>query len=392
MTRTRLFCGIAGLVAGAALAIACVVGTRSPITHTNFLQPSRALSVPTSAPEECLHWQTQSAKTPVSAEQVYFCNGDRGLRAYRPGTNVLSRQVVFFKDTERKRLYAEYAPDGKQVINGFELRDDGTTLWQASLAGKFVTKITYWWNGKVFSTEQRGVGADIVEATYFAADGNRIAHVVVGTDLPLQVAVQRTITRIDEDNKIADFYLGDYHKKMPVAMANKPFLREAEFWSRDGRLLMDLQPQSNGDRVYRFFRDDGTLWYEQFWKSVKDGDDSGTWRTIRIAEVKVYDTDGARLVSKLSRPNANVMIQKLEEYRRNGNRIAYDLTGIGNVKAVDTFNATGDKLSSVVVKNPGENAQPAPFDFNLTKEPVVAEPAEAWRTEEDAHYKRTLVQ
>jgi hypothetical protein len=177
-----------------------------------------------------------------------------------------------------------------------------------------------------------------------------------------------------------------------VELANKPFLREAEFWSPDGRLLMDLQPQSNGDRIYRFFRDDGTLWYEQFWKFLKEGDDSGTWRTIRIAEVKVYDTDGVHVVRKLTRANANVLFQKLDEYRRDGGRIEYDLNVIGKVVAIDTFNADGDKLSSEVIKDPRENARPAPFDFDMTKEPVIAEPAEAWRTEEAAHYKRTSVE
>src|SRR6202041_3316546 len=79
------------------------------------------------------------------------------------------------------------ADDGMQVLNGFQLRDDGSKVWEAKLdtATDQVTTTTYWWSGKVFSVEQRKRGSKVVDMSYYRENGNNWLRFVGPWDVPL---------------------------------------------------------------------------------------------------------------------------------------------------------------------------------------------------------------
>ena len=191
----RIYVGIAGLVAAAALTAVGVSYMHQP---TISIAPvARTLSMP--HPDgECLAINEPNGYV----VHVQYCNGDFGIREFVPGTKTLRKQVIWYKDGDRQRFYAEYAPDGKQELTGFELRDNGSKLWDAHRDDQGeVVKTSYWYNDAVFSVEKRAPGAEIADMTYYHPNGNRWAHVVGEYGLKLSLVVHRTSTGHSQEVK-----------------------------------------------------------------------------------------------------------------------------------------------------------------------------------------------
>lgn len=108
--------------------------------------------------------------------KITYRTGDRGHATYRVDGTIMEFKVTFPDGAPRLRAVFDW--QGKYVIDGMELRADGSKVWTAEKLpdGKLKT-VSYWKNdGKVFSEVVRDLQASTVESTFYRSIGGLWAH------------------------------------------------------------------------------------------------------------------------------------------------------------------------------------------------------------------------
>lgn len=136
--------------------------------------------------------------------KVTFRNGNVGWRFFR-ANHTLERIIVTRKDgVQLVDLW--YSPEGKQIVGGFERRNDGTLRREARTEGDHVELRTYWQDGKtLFSVVHRKIDDFHFEGTFFHPNGVKWAA-QVGTTMG---AVFRQSLWNENGNPVSEFVKDD---------------------------------------------------------------------------------------------------------------------------------------------------------------------------------------
>jgi hypothetical protein len=359
------------LVLGTALVVASVgafafLGSESTLkfNSSNYvsLGLKRSIELRTNAPDECFRLTYPDGAGVVRGALPVQCNGDRGVVEYDPATKKIARQMFYFKESDRVRYRAEYSKDGTQILNGFALRDDGSTLWQAMQSGtSAVTTIQYWWNGKIFSIEQRRVGSPKVDVRFFRADGKDWMH-----------------------------YKGVGTVKLKDARSEDVGIEEGKVWNENGAVVFDVRVGTDRKPQYSFYRPDGTLSYTQMWELHTWGGPEGSSTSYALIKLRIYDTDGKMLIREVMKSPAWFAVTGTVEYHRDGSRIELEATPKGDVKHVTAIDPDGNKTMDKDVPEGTQKIQE--YDSHLDNRPEVKDdPQQAWADAEVAHFQHTLI-
>lgn len=185
---------------------------------------------------------------------VQYTNGAHGEAKYRPDGTLETFTKV---ESSGFQLRAStFDAEGKRVLDGFELRDDHTPLWQTKmLPGRKLQTVTYWRDGKQpFSIRTTDMSNDLIELVYFRPDG---------TIWIRQVA----------------YFIGN---PMQETVYNEAGLPQRIFRRKD-----------DGAPLLQYFRPDGTLHFAQ---SYVQEDVENRTSSTRLDTTTVFSDDGKRPV------------------------------------------------------------------------------------------------
>jgi hypothetical protein len=353
---------------GAALALVPILmwsnGFLGKREHEDYLRMGlgRNLELRSELPNECLRFVRRGidGKTVMSLPEQ--CNGDSGYLKFHPGTENLARRVVYFKRTDRVRFTADFATDGLQVVRGFELRPDGSKLWEAAAneSGTIVTT-TYWWNGNVFSVEKRDVGATSVDTTYYHASGGRWMH-----------------------------YVGKRGVHFINAVAGENGLKLIEAWRDDGTQIFSVimgEDQKSATRL--FFRDDGTLHTRQQHRWHTYHSPEGSSSGLALVQIDLYGATGRTLERELFIDPDVYGLRRMTVHNADGTRSELKLIPGGEITDVKRLSADGHVLEEVAV--PAGKREKYEFDYKLTDGPKDPDMLKAWADQEKLRFPTAVV-
>lgn len=285
-------------------------------------------------------------------EQVvvhYRDNGDIGVRKFGAG-DVLQEETIWFADGVM-RAHSVFAADGKQVIDGFMLRDDRTTLWTATNDGTTVTTTTTWYDGKLpFSVEKQAIGSEQIDVQYFYKTGKSWLH-YAGTPFDNQDELMGRVT-------------------------------QAELWNNDGAKLMDLKTTDEG-AVVNMYRADGTLWYVQHWEAFPwYRSDGGVSRSL--TSVDIYDATGSRVVRELQVSSGGGLTM-VTDYNVDGSRIEFDISPWNNqLNSGVKIDKEGTRTDIDI-----KTVQPLKLDDGVVARMNLVDPHIEWKKQETDPSSRT---
>jgi hypothetical protein len=226
----------------------------------------------------------------------------------------LSKEIIRFADG-RERMYAEFAADGKQVVTGRMLRDDGTTVWLAVRdASDIVTTTRYWYDGGVFSTERRKVGATLVEREFFYRSGAKWMH----------------FRGVHDGSLLPDV---------------------ETIWNEDGTLKFSHLKGLNETSTSSVYRSDGTLHFKQLfvmepYSYYYPGMTPQPPRMRQVmTKVEVYDAGGTRVVRDFIMNSAGWYIERAVDHNPDGSTIHWDTVYDGTAYQKTTIDQNGRTIS-----------------------------------------------
>jgi hypothetical protein len=293
--------------------------------------------------------------------EIVYRNGDTGLKIYR-ADNTLEVWTIEFKDGGT-RLRAQYAKDGRQVVLGYEFRDDRTLKWKSTNDGTLVTTTTYYFDGtSVFSVVGQKIGEDVLDAQYFRKSGKPWLH------------------------QIASKY-----------NATNPRLEEV--WDNDGnRVYVREMSQDSSFTTVTYFRPDGTAAYRQTWGQYTysypgydgypggmydDGHYSSTSTVLKVVEV--FGADGKTVVRLIRNTDDGTKIATVTDTDSTGASVAYTLTD-NEVTHVDKKDKDGRVIDS---SDPRPGQVKLELGEELTKPfPTAPKPVPFWEEQEKDPSKR----
>lgn len=291
----------------AAVAMTLVCWWLWPRSSVNYLpQPRQIISMQPASSEEWIEIASLSADGVLLKTEVYYRNGETGTRIWR-ADKTLAKQIRHFKDGH-DRMYAEYAPDGIQIVSGVETRTDGSVLWKASVDEKaMVTTTTYWTNGSTFESERRKVGAKQVDRWFFYSTGSKWQHFLGTMD-------GTTLTDLEE------------------------------IWHQDGSLAYSHYVGLNGTSTDSIYRDNGTLKLKQYWALRPvywSGDTTAPKDRRLLLKTETYSDDGLRLRREFMMTAGGYYADRVVDHADNGYVTSYELLYDGSVSSSQTVDASG---------------------------------------------------
>jgi hypothetical protein len=301
--------------------------------------------MPDSTPEWIEVHKLSADRKKIETEVIYR-NGEHGTRYWRTNES-LAKETISFADG-RQRKYAEFAADGEQVITGYEIRADGTKIWEASVdAKKVVTTTTYWHSGKVFEVELRKVDAKKVDQWFYYQSGAKWEHYVGLHD----------ISQIPEI---------------------------VQLWNEGGNLLYDHYLGLNESSFDTTYRQDGTLAMKQFWVMRPQtyyypGMPVSSRRVL--LKVEIYSKDGKLLKQEFMMDSGGYYADRVIERSAEGwymeNILLYD----GSVIEQTKYDASGKVIFKQRLTNKTTFKIPLPSEAmdSLSEE---FDPKQSWRDDE----------
>lgn len=134
-------------------------------------KPRETVEMMPSSSEEFLRRHILDANGFEIETRIEYRNGDKAVIKMRPD----STQAEYRRVTKDGTVKVEqiFAADGKTVVRGQELRDDGTMKLKTSQdASGLITAVTYWYDGQRVFTEKKHRVGGAYETTYYYKDGN----------------------------------------------------------------------------------------------------------------------------------------------------------------------------------------------------------------------------
>jgi hypothetical protein len=289
-----------------------------PHAGVNHLpQPRTVIEMEPESSNEWIQIRSFNADNVLLKSEVYYRNGETGTRIWR-ANKTLARENIRFADGH-ERMWAEYAADGVQIVKGREVRSDGSTRWEAAVdASEMVTTTTYWYNGKVFSTERRKVGKTRAERWFYYVSGAKWEHFVGTTD-------GGDLTEIEE------------------------------IWHEDGSMQFAHYNGMSGGSIDSVYRADGTLALRQVWelrpKYYSEENTPALQRRV-LSKVEVYSADGNTLEREYVMASGGYYVDRMLEHNADGTVWDHDLMYDGSVSVSLKRDAAGN-----VVERKGYNAK-----------------------------------
>lgn len=343
-TLRRLFAaGALVLAAGAIFAggIAYQRATSEPTHIALEPHPFRTLHPATSPVWMEEHFPGPNGRD-LAVRTHYRNSGEVGLKIFGRN-NVVATETIWTAD-QRVRLHAEYAADGRQVISGFELRPNGTKLWEASNSEGVVTKTTYWVDGtSVFSVERRAPGAlpATAEVHYFTQSGKRWMD-----------------------------YTGTAARNVAEYVSRAQTL---EAWSDADVHTVSIS--MNGDNaLVSIYGSEGKLSHVQEWVPSSYGWFDDGVRERRLRKVTVYSPEG-KIVRVIELIGNSVTV--VTEIAADGSRVAYGFTPWGAPRDAIRYNAEGGQIGTIEAKDVHLT-----FDRAVVQAPELPDVLNAWRDRE----------
>lgn len=359
-TRMKATLAAAGVALAGLMVLAAMFGALSALfpakPHNSWSQgPPRIEMMPENSPEFLeKHYPGPDGKDLKT--EIQYRNGDFGVKIYR-ADNTLAEWTITFRAGGTK-LHAVFAKDGKQVILGEEFRADRTLKWQASNKDSVVTTKTYYYDGNtVFSVVQRGIGADVEDASYFRLNGNIWMRQIAG-----------------------------------VSDKSKPQLEEV--WNLEGQKVYARRSSDKDGKTatdITYFRPDGTAKFTQHWTSYtyqgygyEYGDYYYPSSTTVVSWVEEYGEDGTTVTRRLDWTDDGSDLKLITEFAADGTSVVSTVQN-GEITHVDKKDKDGSVIASPEPK-PGTKAV---FDDELKKAiPSAPKPVDWWKTQEQDESQR----
>lgn len=329
--------------------------------QTAWTSTPRIEMMPPGSPEYLeRHYPGPNGKD-VKTEIVYD-NGDTGVKLYRED-NTLSEWSIDFAHGGR-RLYAKFAEDGKQVVLGYEYRDDRTLQWKTQTKGDVAETTTYYFDGRtVYSVLQRAGKGDSTDARYFRKNGKPWIHQVYG--------------------KLSQ---------------SSPTLEEV--WDNRGNRVYVRQAVGDDSIEVTYYRADGTASYKQKWGpytsygypygygypgypgyggSDGEGGEYQSTRTV-LKSVTVFAADGKTVAREIERSDDGSSTESVKDYAADGTSKLYALNSSGDVVRVESFDKDGKSAGSTEAK-PGEIKIEVPAE-QVKDLPTAPKANDFWKDQE----------
>lgn len=202
---------------------------------------------------------------------ITFQHGDRGQASYRPD-GTLKEFVVTFA-SGKPRLYAQFDRHGKDIVSGFEVRDDGSKVWTVEKLPDGKLKTVSYWKGegqKVFSEVVRDTAAGTIERSYYRGNGILWAHQVqVESGAEMKVVAEEV-----------------YHESGKPARIRK-------------------SPLGANEALMAYYRYDGTLEYTQHFGPepgagvMKPNEGAKPPMVQALLATNIYGDDGKRILKQI---------------------------------------------------------------------------------------------
>lgn len=224
--------------------------------------------------------------------EIRYRNGDQGVKLYRADNTQISWDVTYKGGDQR--LHVEYAKDGRQIVAGFERRDDRTLIWRAENSNNLVTTTTFYYDGtSKFSVVNQKIGDEWLDATYFRKSGKPWYH------------------------SLATRWNPDYAKL-------------SELWDKDGNRVYVRSVNDKGQTIVSWYRADGTAAFEQTWVSYTPpcdycgymggmGEYSPTPQTV-LHHIDVYAADGKRVTMTVEQSVDGTRIESVTKIADDGTK------------------------------------------------------------------------
>lgn len=296
--------------------------------------------------------------------EIAYRNGDRGVKLYRKD-NTLERWDIEYK-LGGKRLHAQFAPDGKQVVLGYEYRNDRTLQWKAETKDGVVHTTTYWFDGTaVFSVANQKVvdpkvTNDTVDVTYFRRNGKMWVHQI-------------------------------YSKINPTV----PLLEDA--YDADGKRIYVRALTDKGATTVTYYRPDSTAAFKQTWTTYSYypyggygygyGDEGGYMATSTVLNsIEVYAADGKTVSRLIQRTDNGSSITTVTDFNADGTKTVYSMSTTGDVMHIDKQDKDGRVLEHSTPKG-NETKLEIPAE-QLKELPTTHNPVAFWKGLETDPTKR----
>jgi hypothetical protein len=282
---------------------------------------------------------------------VQFRNGDSGLKTYRDDGTLSEYTVEYLGGGTRMHL--QYAPNGKQVVAGYELRDDRSMKWKASSKENLIEVTTFYYDGTtIFSVAHQKVNDPVIEVRYYRENHTQWAH-------------QR------------------YRESQPETLEMHALFDER------GNPVYRLENQPSKILV-SYYRQDGTIEFVQHWNAYSMGPMGGGGWGLQI--VDTYDASGKTVARKWKYSTTGAVVMGYVDYLSDGSEIHTEVRGAfdkvsGTVSKVTHKKADGTVLHVNVPRSemPVENSSAL-----LVQRPTPVAPVLEWSRLESVHHAETL--
>jgi hypothetical protein len=271
-----------------------------------------------------LQWNELGADGSPVRTFTKYTNGDLGTLDWRE--NHTQDHEVIVDTSDHVVMKAAYADDGVQVVEGFRLRSDGSTIWAAVPdVNRKVTTTTYWYDGRnVFLVQERHIGSPRIEENYFHRNGVKWMH-----------------------------YAGTAQRDRAPSVA--------EIWNDRGNMTFSHYTGLNGMSDDSGYHDDGTREWRQLWATRVAT--QGTEVEVRQYLLKVEQFDGHGQMARefILSMDGNVL-QRVVDHDSQGDRSELIIDNIGLVSSVVTTDREGNLVpQKEPLPRPGPHIELATF-------------------------------
>jgi hypothetical protein len=224
------------------------------------------------------------------------------------------------------RVHVFYAPDGLQVISGYELRADRTMEWKATNTEGLVEVTTFYYDGAtIFSVAHQKIGDVVVDTRYYRMDHTRWAH--------------------HQGSK--------YAPRDPIL---------DELFDANGNMVYSSRDETGGKTTVTYYRPDGTIAYVQNWAMYSDSGMSGeggyygggeySYAYQVLKSIDEYAADGKTIRRTVQKTDDGTKVATITEFAEDGKKTVSTVNHDQFVTKVESFDKDG-KLVTAQPKSGG---------------------------------------
>lgn len=268
---------------------------------------------------------------------IEYRNKDKAVIKYR-GDQTQSEYQRTTKDG-KVVIQRYFAADGKTVVRGQELRDDGTVKVKISQdASGAITTTTYWYDGQRVFSESVAQPNGAYKTTYFYKNG------------------QKWLVRSGPNTGV--------------------IATEVQY-SRTGQLQFKRE-KSGSETTVTLYRNDGTELVRQHLVETPSQWGSYTYKTMK--SVDEMSADGKTVERTLVMSSDGWSVSQVVRYNSDGTRLVRDVRYDGTVTHEEKVDANGNVLSKKDYSSSDNESES--IDRSNLREPYSQDPVQNWDYQE----------